>query len=126
MASSPPKRPARRADAVEHEDEERQAARKWSGEVHLPQKPRKKKRVVEPESDDESLPAQKRTDEDSEEEMDCDAPEKEEEVEEVRVETEAPAPATAGGAASLVGLRSKRRSLMKATPKVTSGNGRCW
>ena len=69
-------------------------------EVHSPQvKPRKKKRVVEPESDDESLPEQKRTDEDSEEEMDFDAPEKEEEAEEVVETAEAPALATAGGAA---------------------------
>ena len=68
-------------------------------EVHSPQvKPRRKKRVVES-SDDESLPLQKRTDEDSEEEMDFDAPEAEEEVEEVHVEAEAPALPTAGGAA---------------------------
>ena len=69
--------------------------------VHSPQvKPRKKKRVVaEAESDDESLPQQKRTDEDSEEEVDFDAPveEAEEEVEEVVVE--APVLTTAKGAA---------------------------
>ena len=99
-ASSPPKKTCTPSMLLSMKMKSGKPPVEIEREVHSPQvKPRRKKRVVVEESDDESLPEQKRTDEDSEEEMDFDAPEAEEEVEVQEVETEAPALPTAGGAA---------------------------